>query len=303
LEKIAANIISLIASVSFAGIVLMACNQHLTKKENKSGEQIDSLIRTEKLNDKAIIIRFGGEAVTAINTQNGIVVIDAGISTGLTSRYRKLIEKEFQRNDFAYLIITHGHHDHYGGSSVFSDATIVAQENCVKAIAARWNDPDKVKSNLLKVINEYDKEMDTLKKGSTEWIDDYMLKTRFQCAYDDIMNNRPAEKPDMTFSDTLNIDMGDLTIHMTWFGKAHSDSDILIHVPKLKMLFTGDLFSKYGRPSIDDIKSLDDERCTKAIAWMEARMDKTDVIVGSHGQILSKEDLIAFQHKIKERND
>ena len=56
---------------------------------------------------------FGAEAITAINTENGIVVVDAGISTALTQKYRRKIEQEFQHGHFSYIINTHADHDHY----------------------------------------------------------------------------------------------------------------------------------------------------------------------------------------------
>lgn len=300
--RIGLNITSLVYLMALVVTGLSSCNSRQPDQDNNFSQLTDSLIQTERLTDRVIIIRFGGEAITAIETQKGIVVVDAGIATGLTSRYRHLIEKEFHRSDVATLIITHGHHDHYGGNSIFADANVIAHENCVNAMAARWKDPDKVKSNLLKVIIEYNKELDTLEKGSKEWIENYELKTRFQSAYDDIMNNRPAEMPDITFSDTLSVSMGDITFHMIWFGKAHSESDILIHVPELNMLFTGDLFSKYGRPSVDDLMVIDTARFAKVKTWTEARLDHIQIIVGGHGQILSKEDLLSFYRKIRQVN-
>lgn len=280
-----------------AGVLFIACNSRSDGKEKDNDQQIESLIQVNRINEKVVLVTFGGEAVTAVNTGKGIVMIDAGISTGLTGRYRKLIEKEFHSTDFAILIITHGHHDHFGGNGVFNDAKIIAHENCIKAIESRWNDPEKVKSNLVKIIGEYNNAMDTLEKGSAVWIENFMLRTRFHFAYEDIMNNWPAKMPDITFSDTMRIDMGDLTFNMIWFGKAHSESDILIHIPELNMMFTGDLFSSYGRPSLADDKITDTVSVSDALVWIEARLDKIDIIIGGHGQILSKDDLKSFLRK------
>ncbi len=36
-----------------------------------------------------------------------IVIVDAGISTSLTNRYKRLIEKEFNQKNFIYVINTH----------------------------------------------------------------------------------------------------------------------------------------------------------------------------------------------------
>lgn len=290
---------NLIVFITMMAVVITSCNSSTSSSVNKTDELIDSLIQIEKLTDQTIIMRFGGEAVTAILTQEGIVVVDAGMAAGLTSHYRKLIEKEFHRNDVAMLFITHGHHDHFGGSSVFNDATVVAHEHCKNAMATRWQYPEKVKSNLQKIINEYDRNLDNLDYKSEEWFENFEMRVRFQSAYEDIMNNRQAKLPDITFTDTLSIKMGDISFHMIWFGKAHSESDILIHVPELKLLFTGDLFSKYGRPSMDDLKEIDLVRFVMVRDWTIARMDNIRIIIGGHGQILSKEDLLSFYQKIQ----
>ncbi|OFY62265.1 MAG: hypothetical protein A2V64_10915 [Bacteroidetes bacterium RBG_13_43_22] len=92
--------------------VLPGCSSEKNTSNRTESRKIDSLIRVQKLNDRSILVNFGYDAVSAINTEQGIVVIDAGISTGLTSRYKKIIQKEFRRDDFIYVINTHGHHDH-----------------------------------------------------------------------------------------------------------------------------------------------------------------------------------------------
>src|SRR4030042_6446780 len=92
--------------------VLPGCSSEKNTSNRTESRKICSLIRVQKLNDRSILVNFGYDAVSAINTEQGIVVIDAGISTGLTSRYKKIIQKEFRRDDFIYVINTHGHQDH-----------------------------------------------------------------------------------------------------------------------------------------------------------------------------------------------
>ncbi|MBU2650133.1 MAG: MBL fold metallo-hydrolase, partial [Bacteroidetes bacterium] len=144
--------------------------------------QIDyaSFIESRKLNEKTILLTFGYDAVTAISSQQGIVVIDAGISNQLTAKFRETIEKEFSGNDFACLINTHSHHDHTGGNQVFSDMQIIAHENCPREMEQSQGDPEKVRQNLLKIVEEYETELDTLDYGSEEWKRVYYQKMRYQ---------------------------------------------------------------------------------------------------------------------------
>ena len=52
-----------------------------------------------------------------------------------------------------------------------------------------------------------------------------------------LLNDEISKK----FSPSM-LDLGDIRIRMYFFGRAHSGSDILIHIPEEKLLLTGDLF-------------------------------------------------------------
>jgi glyoxylase-like metal-dependent hydrolase (beta-lactamase superfamily II) len=271
----------------------------LSAQNNTQRIEADQYIKTEKLNNKTILIRMGYDAVIAISTKKGIVVIDAGISCGLTEKYRKIIEKEFKRKDFTFLINTHAHPDHTGGNSVFSDAVIAGHENCIDEISIQWKDPEKVKTSLLKIVNDYDRELANLAPGTPEWNSVFCQKARYQYAYNDVLNNRIVTKPNLTFSDSLNIDMGDEIINLIYFGRAHSESDIIVHIPSEKLLMVGDLFSRYGRASIpaENLKYAND--WMHAVDWIENRWNDIEIIISGHGEILTKEDLLSFVNYVK----
>jgi len=260
--------------------------------------KVDSLIEIHKLNEQCLLINFGYDAVTAINTSKGIVVIDAGISSGLTARYRKIIENEFQRNDFAYVINTHGHPDHVGGNSVFIGSVIIGHSNCVEEIAGQWKNPDKVIERLSRIVDQNEVQLQANRQGTLEWNESYTQKIRYLCAYQDAINSVPVRQPDSTFSDSLHLDMGNVRLEMFYFGKFHSNSDILIYVPAMKILFIGDLFFKYGRPSLNDDLMTDSGRWKKSIQWLENRMCQIEYVLCGHGQMLTVNDLKDFNKKI-----
>jgi len=262
---------------------------------NKSDYQkVDSLLKVQQINDRTLLVSFGYDAVTAIKTEQGIVLIDAGISTALTARYRKQIEKVFGQDDYEYVINTHGHHDHTGGNSVFSQAKVVGHENCGKELSERWTDPENSMMSLSKIIGDYEQELEQAVPKSSEWDDIFTQKIRYMGAYFDVKNNISVKLPDITFSDSLNLDLGDTTFEMFYFGKSHSDSDIVIYVPEMRMIFTGDLFSKYGRTGISDSSATEQVKWMQAISWMENRMGNIEQVIDGHGHILSKNDLKDF---------
>ncbi|MBU3928902.1 MAG: MBL fold metallo-hydrolase [Bacteroidetes bacterium] len=262
---------------------------------------IDALISVSNIRNNAILITFGSDAVTAINTNEGIVVIDAGISTKLTSKYRKIIEKEFQSNNFKYLINTHYHPDHYGGNNVFEEAEIVGYISGINEIMKQWKDTTKVINSISKVVKEYELQLQASELGTVEWIESFTQKMRYTNALKDAQNNSKILQPTLTFEDSLHIDIGEIKFEMIYFGKCHSNSDILIFIPELKILFTGDLVFKYGRPSIINSQLEDKDKWIRAVKWIEIRIPNIETIISGHGEILTTEDIKSFNKTILEK--
>ncbi len=281
----------------FAVVVLNAGLISECRSQTLSGndtQRIDSLIRVQTINDKTILVTFGPDAVTGIHTDSGIVVIDAGISTGLTARYKAIMEREFQDDRFAYVIHTHAHHDHVRGNSVFGDAKIVGHESCRKSILELRNESEKKLERFKALIDMFDLQTKDSSRSETEKCEAFYQKIRCSEAYEDIRNHIPIRVPDIQFSDSLIIESGNVTFELYSFGECHSESDILIFVPELSLLFTGDLFSSYGRPSISETNIPNKARCLKSVQFIQARMNQIKTIIGGHGQILTPDDLKSF---------
>ena len=281
---------------SFSG-----CSSKQIALSNIDSQKVDSLIKVKKVNDRTIIVNFGYDAITAIKTEQGIVLVDAGISTALTAKYKKTIENIFRQDDYEYVINTHGHHDHIGGNGVFSQAKVVGHENCQKEVSERWTNPEKSMMSLYKIAEDYEQKLQQSVLNTPEWEDIFTQKIRYMSAYIDVKNNIPVKLPDITFSDSMKLDLGDTTFEMIYFGKSHSNSDIVIYVPEIHMIFIGDLFSKYGRPGISDPSITDVVKCMRAISWIESRMDNIEKVIGGHGQILSIDDLKNFTNNILDK--
>jgi cyclase len=278
---------------SFSG-----CSSKQITLSNIDSQKVDSLIKVQKVNDRTIIVNFGYDAITAIKTDQGIILVDAGISTALTAKYRKTIENEFHQDNYLYVINTHGHHDHIGGNSIFSQTKVVGHENCQKEVSERWTNPKKSMMSFRKTAEDYELQLQKAFQNTAEWDDIFTQKIRYLSGYLDIKNHIPVKLPDITFSDSMKLELGDITFEMISFGKFHSNSDIIIYIPEIRMIFIGDLFSKYGRPSISDSSITDVVKCKRAISWIENRMNNIEKVIEGHGQILSIDDLKDFKNYI-----
>ncbi len=257
-------------------------------------------VSVERLTARIVVVHTGYDAVTAIATQKGIVVIDAGISNRLTARYREAIEKEFGRRDFACLINTHSHADHTGGNQVFADVEIIAHENCRPEMEAA-NDPVKSMAGLQKIVAQYADNMAGMDPNSTEWQEILQQKIQYRAALDDWQTDRVVTFPTRTFSDSLHLNMGDVQFDLCWFGRAHSGSDILIHIPELKLLMSGDLFFPYGRPSLREYDATDTLQWNTAFGWLGNRLDKINRVISGHGRVMGRDDLVSFMEIMRAR--
>lgn len=286
---------------------LFSCHPHASSRADEtnalidSNAMIDSLIQIQRINESTMVVKFGADAISALHTDQGIVVIDAGISTGLTERFRKKIVHEFTGSHFPYVINTHAHPDHYGGNSVFSESAVIGHLNGLEEMDERLADPEKTFSTLGNIVDEYDRELKSAPRHSEEWIRAFTQKTRYQYAWMDVKNLIPVKKPDITFSDSLVVQVGSTTFEMKYFGQCHSNSDILVHVPEQKLLFAGDLILQYGRPSINDTTMIEKEQWIKALYWTEKRLPDIEHVISGHGQILSPDDLSSFMRIIREK--
>ncbi|MFC2139810.1 MBL fold metallo-hydrolase [Bacteroidota bacterium] len=195
-----------------------------------------------------ILVVWGGkiykDQVVAIATEKGIVMIDAGKAPTLTKEYRRIIEREFGRNDFIYVINTHFHFDHSSGNQVFPEAEIIAHKKTPAMMkewaAERQNFVDARRTNQM---IRWKSQLDNAEPETEQWyrLNDYL--TTGNVMLDDYENNFVLTLPDITFNDKMSLALEDITLNLYYFGEGlHTGDDILIHCPEEKLLFSGDLF-------------------------------------------------------------
>jgi glyoxylase-like metal-dependent hydrolase (beta-lactamase superfamily II) len=286
-----------VISILICSLILPGCGLKDINKNISGSQKIDSLIEVQEVNNRIVIVKFGYDAVTAIKTTEGIVIIDAGISTSLTDRYKVILENRFNQDNFLYVINSHGHHDHIRGNSLFRKAKVIGHENCRKDSFLSQNH-DSLLAGFGKIVDDYELRLQQSISESAEWGDIFAQKIRYQSAYSDIKSNIPFRFPDIVFADSMKLECGEFTFEMIYFGKFHSNSDILIYIPEMQVLFTGDLFSRYGRSGLGDSSFTDKTRWANANMWIKKRIKDIETIIDGHGQILTKADLTTFNDNL-----
>jgi phosphoglycerate dehydrogenase-like enzyme/glyoxylase-like metal-dependent hydrolase (beta-lactamase superfamily II) len=151
---------------------------------------------------------FGGSNNIWIVFDDYVLVIDANFpkeAGDVVQAIRKTADKPIR-----YVLDTHHHGDHSYGNIIFArqGASIVAQTNCARLL--RVNGPDEFKQAGRGPTGRKDLAESTLKA------------------------------PNLVFDDKLVLDDGKQRVELLFFGHAHTSGDAFAHLPKHKIVCTGD---------------------------------------------------------------
>jgi len=162
-------------------------------------------------------------------TNAGIIIGDDSVliidSLRVPSFARDLIKdvKDITDKPIKFVIDTHSHWDHSWGNEEFPDATIIGHKNCyAEMIDVEWNDEWR-----RKVVGSGD-----------PWSEEGNIVT--------------ITPPNMTFETSMQLYFGGRELNLLYFGRAHTSGDTYIHLPKDKIVFTGDVAQDGGVPYLGD---------------------------------------------------
>jgi len=201
-------------------------------------------IEVVRLSDRVLVLKEDvmGNNVTAIASQKGLIVVDTSGYPSTARKVRGIVEKEFNRTDFAFVINTHFHWDHAWGNQVFPEATIIGHEACPPRMDRDRENAGIRVQNLKRRLEEQKNKLAQADPDSPEAGAIHRLIARTEREIKDYAEGFAITPPQVTFNDRMTWDLGDLTLKMYFFGRAHSGADIFIHIPEEGILLTGDIF-------------------------------------------------------------
>ncbi len=229
----------------------------------------------------------------------GLVIIDTEASPRLMSPMKDRIEVTFHRNDWAYVINTHAHDNHCSGNSLFQGATIIGHDNLAEDmewLIHRQTDPDRKRREL--------ERYDTILRDLQAALPRYAANSAaaklicsdlvfYKLFVQDLQEGYEVAKPTLTFADTYTLDLGDLTLKLIFFGKGHSNSDILIYIPQDGILVSGAIAYQQGHlPEIGEQTRLEDvHRFIRVLDGLLADGVKIDRVIPGHSPPLTRRAL------------
>ncbi len=169
----------------------------------------------------------GGDPNTGfIIGERAVLVVDARATPTLAretvAAIRQLTDKPIE-----YLVLTHYHAVRVLGASGIGARHIIAHRGT---------------SDLVRERGQADFESEA---------------RRFPRLFIDIESIPGLTHPDMVYDDALTLDLGDREVELRWLGRAHTEGDTAVWLPKERVLFAGDLVEASAAPYCGDAYILD----------------------------------------------
>jgi glyoxylase-like metal-dependent hydrolase (beta-lactamase superfamily II) len=231
-----------------------------------------------------------------IETNDGVVVVDSHSKPSAARALYKEIQG-ITKKPVKKIINTHFHWDHWQGNQVYAEGNpgleIIASERMKAALLK----PDAVNGGVAfierqiaampaeidKIKAEIPKAPDAATRASLEG-----NLAQAEAYLQELKQMKPAV-PTRTVSSTVTLQEGGREIQLQILGRAHTDGDLFIYMPREKVVATGDAV-------IDWMPFLNDgypEDWVQTVAALE-RLDIVQIIPG-HGMPVPKSHLVFFR--------
>jgi len=227
--------------------------------------------------------------VTVIETQKGLVVIETEFVPSIMKTIKEAAEKELGRNDWAYVINTHGHLHHAGGNAAFPDTQIIGYEKTMMDGLKYVLSSEKGRrghcdyagvTSGIKVLRQ------NLARAKLTAVQKETLRRRLNFCYairQEIMSGFEMRNPTIAFADCQSLDMGDTHLRLFYWGDGINHSSIFVHVVEDNMLVGMGMGQEGWIPNFVGKVTLEGIR--HAISVYEKLCDKDfpiDIMIGVH---------------------
>jgi len=185
-----------------------------------------------------------------VNCNAAIIVLDDSVlvvdthskpsaARALISEIKKLTDKPVR-----YVVNTHFHWDHYQGNQAYLASWPTGVE-IISSEMTRFNIEKRGIPRVKHAITTMPKEIENLKAQLAKATDDKQkaeIQSNLAQAADYLSELKTMQftLPSMTFDRSLIIRRKSRTVQILYLGRAHTDGDVFVYLPKEKILITGD---------------------------------------------------------------
>ena len=248
----------------------------------------------------ACIHKFGGKAICnsgIVDNGNETIIFDSFLSPEAANELIEAV-KELELSPIKYVINSHGHNDHIRGNQSFdSDVEIIATKKTKEKIENEEPESIMAEKEYAKARFEYFENQMKNYGGDTnsrKYLELKMMKPYFEelsISYEKIKTRLPnnfvekEKRLNGVFRDVILIE----------FDSCHTVSDLVMYLPKEKILFSGDIIFNKFHPFLADGNSKQLKNSLRDLKEMEI-----DMIVPGHGNVGNKQLLSIMTNYVED---
>jgi len=237
-----------------------------------------------------------GSNSAVIVDRDGVVIVDSHISPesarAMLQELNAITDKPVR-----FLINTHFHYDHANGNQVFAaPVDIIGHEYTRRRLAGDILEKGMF-ADLLKGLPKQLEdlraraaaEQDAAAKGRLD------QQVRVQTAFAESFKELKPTPPNVTVDDRMTLFRGDREIRLLYLGRGHTGGDLVVYLPKERVLCSGDLLVNGVANLIDGYVN----EWPDALEKLKA-LDFADVIPGHGEPFKGKERIDWFQAYLRD---
>ena len=257
--------------------------------------------RFEKVVDGVFYATASGTMTVGANspvivTDDEALVIDSEI-TPAAARALVADLKAVTNKPVRYVVDSHYHYDHAHGNQVFMrDAQVIGHDNTRRRMLTNVLE----QYTYLSSVQPVPARVEALKQRIAQETDPQQ-KTALErqvansLAYLEQVKETIVTPPNLTFDKTMTLYRGGREIRILYLGRGHTDTDVVVYLPKERIVCTGDLmesvvsymgdsYPEEWIPTLDRLKALD-----------------FDTVMPGHGVVFKgKTKIEAFQNYLRD---
>ena len=183
--------------------------------------------------------------VVVVNDED-VLIVDPGVTPGAATA---LVEdvKKLTNKPIKYVVDSHYHYDHALGNQIFgNDVTIIGHDT----VRQRLNGPHSLKQRtyLMNSTAAIANRFTQLKQQIADAKDPqeravYERQLAIHQQYADEQPKITPKPPNATLSRDMTLYRGNREIQIRFLGRAHTDGDIVVFLPRERIIATGDMIT------------------------------------------------------------
>jgi cyclase len=231
---------------------------------------------------------------TVIELGNNLLVVDSHLSPSAAREAARVIAAVTGSKPVRYLVNTHWHPDHVQGNSTYSSAfpgaiDIISHVNTRRDIVALEIPFLKdQKIQLPKQIADMKLQLASGMSEGKPMTAEQRRRVEAQLAQSEALAREIANLeitlPTLTLERSMSVYGGDREVRILYFGRGHTEGDVVVYLPREKVLITGDLLTN----SIPFMRDAYPAEWSATLAGVET-LDYTQNIPG-HGDVQQGKD-------------